>query len=470
DLPTKEQEKLYTAYWRPMELEFSGADESQFDEFVRHYLTIHTGDIPRLDDIYEAFKDHAAAFTNVDETIQSLVVELRQYARRYCAMALGKELDPTLRRAFKDLDQIRADVVYPFLLEVYTDYELGVIDRAELHEIVQMVTAYIFRRAVCRVPTNSLNKTFASFSANIRKDRYVDSVKAQFLSLKSYRSFPTDSEFRESLKTADLYNFRRRSYFLRLLENHGRKETVTIEDYTIEHILPQNENLSKEWREALGADWADLQQRYLHTLGNLTLTGYNSEYSDHPFETKRDMEGGFKDSPLRLNRGLGQLTTWNVDEIEKRAERLAQDAIAVWRRPELPDDVIAEFQQQRAMSDFSIEDHPHLLPPKRRQLFERFSTEALALDPGITRHFLKHYVAFKAEANFVDVVPQKGRLRLNLNIPLEALNDERGLAWDVSTKGHWGNGPTEVGLDEDSDFNYVMGLVRQAFEYQMGGD
>ncbi len=470
DLPTKEQEKVYTAYWRPMELEFSGADESQFDEFVRHYLTINTGDIPRLDDIYEAFKDHAVVNTNADETIQSLVVELRQYARRYCAMALGKEPDPKLRRAFKDLDQIKADVVYPFLLEAYTDYELGVLDRDELHEIVQMVTAYIFRRAVCRIPTNSLNKTFASFSAAIRKDRYVDSVKAHFLSLKSYRSFPTDIEFRASLKTTDLYNFRRRSYFLRLLENHGRKEHVTIEDYTIEHILPQNENLSEEWREALGPDWADLQQKHLHTLGNLTLTGYNSEYSDHSFETKRDMEGGFRDSPLRLNKGLGHLATWNVSEIEKRAERLAEDAIAVWPRPELPDNVIAEFQQQRAASDFSIEDHPHLLPPKRRQLFEQFSNEALALDPGITRHFLKHYVAFKAETNFVDVVPQKGRLRLSLNIPLEALHDERGLAWDVSRKGHWGNGVTEVGLNEESDFNYVIGLVRQAFEYQMGGD
>ena len=103
--------------------------------------------------------------------------------------------------------------------------------------------------------------------------------------MKSYRAFPTDSEFTDGLKTADLYNFKRRSYFLRLLENHGRKEHVTIEDYTIEHILPQNENLSTEWRAALGEDWADVQQKYLHTLGNLTLTGYNSEYSDHPSPT-----------------------------------------------------------------------------------------------------------------------------------------------------------------------------------------
>ncbi len=138
---------------------------------------------------------------------------------------------------------------------------------------------------------------------------------------------------------------------------------MTIEDYTIEHILPQNEKLSTEWREALGEDWQDVQQQYLHTLGNLTLTGYNSEYSDHPFATKRDMEGGFKDSPLRLNKGLGQLETWDANEIQKRAGRLADDALQIWPRPSLPEDVIATFQVQRAQSDFSIEDHPHLLPP-----------------------------------------------------------------------------------------------------------
>lgn len=272
DLPPKQQEKLYSAYWHPMELEFAGAEDGQFDIFVRHYLTIKSGEIPRLADIYDAFKGHAVAFTHGGETIESLVIELRQYARRYCAVALGNETDPVLRRAFKDLDQIKADVVYPFLLDVYTDYDLGTLTRNEVLEIVQIVISYIFRRAVCRIPTNSLNKTFAGFNSVVRKDRYVDSVKAHFIGLKSYRAFPTDAEFRTALESSDLYNFRRRSYFLRMLENYGRKEHVTIEDYTIEHIMPQNENLDEQWRAALGDDWQEVQSKYLHTLGNLTLT------------------------------------------------------------------------------------------------------------------------------------------------------------------------------------------------------
>ena len=119
----------------------------------------------------------------------------------------------------------------------------------------------------------------------------------------------------------DLHNFPRRSYWLRRLENHGRKERVPVGDYTIEHILPQNEHLSAMWREALGPEWQRVQERWLHTLGNLTLTGYNSEYSDRPFKEKRDMQGGFKESPLRLNEGLGALDTWNEATIQMRAKR-----------------------------------------------------------------------------------------------------------------------------------------------------
>ncbi|WP_044496557.1 DUF262 and DUF1524 domain-containing protein [Nesterenkonia massiliensis] len=470
DLPPREQERIYTHIWRPMELEFSTSSEGTFDDFVRHYLTVKTGDIPRLGDIYEAFKSYATARARAGETTESLVSELREYASRYACIALGREQDRKLKQAFTDLEQIRADVVYPLLLTVYTDFEEGTIGTDELYEIVQLVISYIFRRAVCRVPTNSLNKTFATLAGSIRMDRYLESIKAAFLRLRSYRAFPTDDEFLHALKTTDLYNFRRRSYLMRSLENLGRKERVTIEEYTIEHILPQNENLSSHWKESLGEEWERLHQQYLHTLGNLTLTGYNSEYSDHPFPKKRDMRGGFRESPLRLNAGLGQMESWNVEEIERRAERLAHDALTLWPRPVLPETVMAELHEEASTSSVSIEDHPHLLPVRRRQLFEDLSAEILAIDPGITRQFLKYYVAFKAETNFVDVIPQKSRLRLSLNIPLAALNDERNVATDVSGKGRWGNGLVEASLDEETDLNYVLGLIRQAWEYQIGGE
>ena len=135
-------------------------------------------------------------------------------------------------------------------------------------------------------------------------------MKAHFL-FAIHRRFPNDEEFARELKTRDLYNFRNRTYWLRRMENYGRKEPVAVDEYSIEHIMPQTDNLSERWKAISGFEWQRVHETWLHTLGNLTLTGYNSEYSDRPFSEKRDMEGGFKESPLRLNNGLGQLDIWN---------------------------------------------------------------------------------------------------------------------------------------------------------------
>ena len=209
------------------------------------------------------------------------------------------------------------------------------------------------------------------------------------------------------------------------MENYNRKERVPVDEYTIEHIMPQNASLSGEWREALGSEWQQVQGRLLHTLGNLTLTGYNSEYSDRPFSEKRDMQGGFKESPLRLNENLGLLETWNEDNIRQRAERLAARAVQVWACPELPTDMLEAFRVMTSQpSSYTLDAHPHLdLGSPMRPLFDHFRKSVLALDPGISEEFLKLYVAYKAETNFVDVVPQKSRLRLSLNMRFHELHD-----------------------------------------------
>jgi Protein of unknown function (DUF1524) len=174
-----------------------------------------------------------------------------------------------------------------------------------------------------------MNKTFATFGRALKKDRYLESIQAFFLLLPSYRRFPKDEEFKRELKLKDLYNFRSRSYWLRRLENHGRKERVPVDQYSIEHILPQNSNLSEQWQADLGTEWQRVQETWLHTLGNLTLTGYNSEYSDRPFAEKRDMAGGFAQSPLLLNQGSGTLPGWNEETICIRAAKLADKALTV---------------------------------------------------------------------------------------------------------------------------------------------
>ena len=465
------QTQLYEEHWRPMEVAFGQeAYGSHFDGFMRHYLTLKTGEIPNVKAVYEAFKAHARSSQTAAAGVDALIADIHAYAGYYCAMALDQEADKELAQAFRDLRELKVDVAFPFLLELYDDFAHGRLARDDFAHTVRLVEAYVFRRAICAIPTNSLNKTFATFGRALRKERYLESVQAYLLGLPSYRRFPNDEEFKRELAVRDLYNFPRRSYWLRRLENHGRKERVPVDEYTIEHILPQNQNLSSKWRQALGPHWQRVQETWLHTLGNLTLTGYNAEYSDRPFAEKRDMRGGFSESPLRLNEGLGALETWDEAAIQARAQRLADQAAKVWSAPALSAHVVASYRPKTVRAaGYTLDDHPQLADGTPvRLLFEQFRTAVLALDPCVSEEILKVYIAYKAETNFVDVVPQRNRLRLSLNLHFHELHDPKNLAKDVTNIGRWGNGDVEVATSDRQELPYVMGLVRQAFEKQMG--
>jgi uncharacterized protein with ParB-like and HNH nuclease domain len=416
DLPPSHQKHMYDAYWFPMETDFSGSNERLFDEFVRHFLTLKTGQIPRLDDIYEAFKAYADELETDGLSRDDLVIDLNKHAQWFVAIALGKEKRPGLAKRFTEIDQLRASVVYPFLLRLYSDFEGGVLPENDFIEIVDAVISYVFRRTICRIPTNSLNKTFASLGNAIVEEDYVESVWGRLLALATYKRFPTDDEFLDSMRSIDLYHLQRAPYFFRKMENFERKEEVSIADYTIEHILPQNENLSKAWQDALGPDWRSVQERYLHTLGNLTLTGYNPEYSDKPFVEKRDMTGGFKESPLRLNKGLGQLETWNAVTIEARATQLAEEAVKIWTRASYPDSILAKYRGQLtdgAGFDWSL---THLI------------LSAIPDGKWTSYHYL-------AEA--VGTVPQA--IGNHVGWCAQCVNGHRVLTWDgrVADQFHW---------------------------------
>lgn len=468
------QTRLYVNFWRPMEIDFGQeAYGTHFDAFMRHYLTVKTGEIPRLDEVYEAFKNHASSPAATAAGVEALVKDIRDFARHFCAMALGAEPDADLNLAFHDLRELKVDVAYPFLLELYHDYKADGLSKTDLLCSVRLVEAYVFRRAICAIPTNSMNKTFATFTKALKKDRYLESIHAHLLLLPSYRRFPSDEEFHRDVQTRDLYHFRSRSYWLRRLENHGRRERVMVDEYTIEHILPQNPNLSQKWCEALGLEWQRVQQTWLHTLGNLTLTAYNADYSDRAFLEKRDMpdapEKGLKQSPLRLNQGLGVLETWNEDSIKTRAGKLADLAVGVWSAPALQPDILQAYKPQTdTSSEYTIADHPNLVTGPMRPVFEEFRKAVLALDPCVREEFLKLYVAYKAETNFADIVPQVNRLRVSLNMRFADVNDPKGLCRDITDIGRWGNGDVEIGLARLEDLPYVIGIVRQSLELQLG--
>jgi uncharacterized protein with ParB-like and HNH nuclease domain/predicted transport protein len=457
------QTRLYEQYWRPMEVDFGQEEYSEhFDAFMRHYLTVKSGEIPRLDEVYDAFKILARATDTKQAGVEALVKEVRDFARYFCAMALGAETDPELKLAFNDLRELKVDVAYPFLLELYQDFTHGILPKPDFLAAVRLVESYVFRRAICEIPTNSMNKTFGTFTKVVKKDNYLEGIQAHFLSLPSYRRFPGDEEFQRDIQTRDLYKFRSRSYWLRRMENHGRKERVSVEEYTIEHILPQNENLPPAWKAALGPEWERIQQTWLHTLGNLTLTGYNSEYSDRPFPEKRDLAGGFKESPLKLNAGLGAVSQWDETAIKSRAQSLSNSALKVWEAPRLSAEILARHREKPADAAYDLDHYPQLLLGPVRVLFDALRKEVLALDSCVSEDFLKYYIAFKAESSFVIVLPQSNRLKLILFMPPKSICKE------ISRSENWGNGEIKVFLESMDYLPYILGLVRQSLERQLG--
>lgn len=467
------QKRLYEQFWRPMEVAFGQeAYGAHFDAFMRHYLTVKTGEIPNINAVYDAFKEYArvSRVNAIDDKshIDGLVRDIRDYSKYFCAMALNSEPDVDLKLAFHDLRELKVDVAYPFLLELYHDYNNKILIKDEFLKIVRLIESYVFRRAICGIPTNSMNKTFGNFSRSLKKDTYLESVQANFLLLPSYRRFPKDDEFKREIKVKDIYNFRIRSYWLRRLENYGRKEHVNLEDYTIEHVMPQNENLSPEWKSELGDDWEIIHKTYLHTIGNLTLTRYNSEYSDRSFLEKRNMKGGFAESPVILNKEIALKEHWGKEDILSRAETLSTQAVCVWSDPQLDQDILDKYKTKTEKHENRIESYPQLNIEPVKSLFDEFRKQVLALDPCVTETFLFSYVAYKAETNFVDVIPMAKCLRLTLNMAFADINDPKKICKDVSDIGHWGNGDVEVKFSNIEDITYIIGLVRQSFDNQQG--
>lgn len=191
---------------------------------------------------------------------------------------------------------------------------------------------------------------------DIDKDNYSQSYQAHLVLKENYQRMQDNREFGRNFRERDIYNLKgkNKEYIFDKFENWNSKEKTPVETYTIEHIMPQNPNLSNEWRDCLGPNWEEIQKTYLHTIGNLTLTGYNPELSDRPFQEKRDMEGGFKQSAIRLNVYLHELETWNETEIKNRANHLIKEAFKIWKYPEISQDVIDKYDNKK--KETSIDD------------------------------------------------------------------------------------------------------------------
>lgn len=463
-LEPTEQTYVYEHLWRPMELLFVyETQDSVMDRFFRDYLTMKITRIPKQDRVYEEFKLY---HLNCEfSTIRELCQDLLTYAKYYTDMVFKRSSNPALKSLYEDINDLRMEVSYPFLLKVHNDYAEGIISEDDLKLIIRLCISYVFRRSICDIPTNSLNKTFATLKNEIKPDDHVNSIKAFFVMRDGYKEFPDDDKFTAAFESRDIYTMRSRNFILSHLENYGNKAPIIIENYTIEHIMPQNSSLSPEWQQMLGTNWREVQKTYLHTIGNLTLTAYNSEMSDHPFMVKMDMEGGFKESALRLNAYVVKLTEWNEQRIKERASLLADKAKQIWAFPDMTAAELAPYQTVEKLAErYSLETYDTNVFTKT--LFEVLDRRIQNLSPDVKREFKKLYVAYKLDTNFVDIVFQKQRLRISVNMKFSEVIDPNGICRDITGLGRWGNGDVELYMEHTSDVDQIMEIVEQSYRLQ----
>ena len=463
-LEPSEQTYVYEHLWRPMEQLFIYETQGTvMDAFFRHYLTMKLSRIPKQGRVYEEFKLY---HLNCEfGTIRELCQDLLEYAKYYTNIVFKRNTDTDLKKLYEDIIDLRMEVSYPFLLKIHHDCVEGLITSDELKKILKLCISYVLRRAICEIPTNSMNKTFATLKNYIRPDDYLNSVKAFFVMQDTYKEFPDNDKFEGAFESRDIYNMRARNYILSRLENFENKAPIIIENYTIEHIMPQNKNLSSEWQADLGAEWQEVQKKYLHTIGNLTLTAYNSEMSDRPFLEKMDMPGGFKESALRLNKYVVLQNKWNEKHIQERANELLKKAESIWPYPTLITEELAPYQvEEKTVQKYSLETYD--VNAFTRILFESLDKRIMNLSPAVKKEYKKLYVAYKLDTNFVDIVFQKQRLRISINMKFSEINDPNGICKDITGLGRWGNGDVELFMEHQDELDQIMEIVKQSFDAQ----
>lgn len=337
-LPNDQQTKFYEKYWNRIE-SYTDYDVSSF---VRDYLSIKQQSTPNMNSVYPTFKKYVEDAEVAD--IEPLLKDLLEYAKRYAFLIKGGHSDERLNSCIYRLNRLSTSVTRPFLLEVIRLSESGALTADELIEVFHFTESYLFRRAICDLPTNALNKIFLLLHREIIRfdgdeSHYVEKFKYALLSKRERTRFPSDEEFAECMSTRNIYgmNPKNKLYLFERLENSETSEAKDVwghldrGEYSIEHIMPQH--LTAAWIVSLGDNYEAIHTNWLHRLANLTLTAYNSRYSNSPFAEKRDMPHGFKDSGLRINQWVGRKEQWGLPELEERDQLLKNTVIGIWPYP-----------------------------------------------------------------------------------------------------------------------------------------
>ena len=407
-----DQERLYEEYWLKIE-NLVGYDS--LTTFFLDFLNIKVEGFPKEDEAYEVFKKvfEVGYYTN-----ESILQEILHYAGLYHAFTKGdNRYSQEVNNYLSGLYKLNQTTVYLFLYKVFDDFHNQVIDQNMLEKVLRFLLNYSIRRIVCEIPSNSLRGLYKTlynrvFIRSENKMNYYDAVVSFFQQLTSKDALVTEEVFANDLKFNNLY---RKNALCKLLltsiENQG-KEHLYTGNLTIEHIMPQNQNMSTVWQRMLGEDWQMVKDKYLHTIGNLTLTGYNSELGDKPFAEKKEKLAEVHTKIVNLYEDVKNCEVWNSETIERRADRL-----------------IAEIQKL-----FSIEQ-----PATKIVFMDPRYIEYTCEDPENATYKTPNYFVLQGErvnvTNFAEMLRALIERLYSINstlIELMAKNDERIVSWSQS--------------------------------------
>lgn len=434
------QTDWYQRYWQPLESAFGEHYRAMFDSFLRDFLTLELRPFKpfKLDNVYTEFKRWYPAYLNRAENHAQaidLLQRMARFGRYYSKFVIGPAETPVVEMRLARLRQL-VDVAATAVMVLYERlHHNQTLSQAEFCEAIDILESYVFRRSVVGAETRSGGTVFAALAVKISITSPLSSLKARLALMGRSKEFPGDRDFADALTSNDLYHRRTCFYMLARMTNTD-KEKILLDGLTIEHILPQKTDLAAEWQKALGPEWMELRQTWLHRLGNLTLTAFNSEFQAKPFLQKRDRDpGGYANSPVWLNKSLAKLDTWGVKEIEERGQMLANHALSIWQPLLVDETAIQQAELEDAIEASGGKSLKDVMCSENvRQWLLKLSEFTTALGEDVTELPNLRSVVYRMPTWFAELLPRANGIDVRLACEPTQL---AGMATGISSCASW---------------------------------
>ena len=466
-LTEKDQTRLYRDYWGKIEDLFRGSDRV-FSNFIRDYLALRSrsAKLERSDLVYTAFRRAFGGIGQDPDALEALLVDLLRRARQYAAFAVGSGTDERAR-AFAQLRHL-ADVPAILIMRLLEVQEVHkTLPETQLLEALRLIESYLLRRAVIGAQSRGYGLEFAKLAYRIEDTQPLASLKAALARMPAAYAFPEDAEFERALLEGDLYHKRVCKQVLDGLENRDSKEQSDTSAYSIEHIMPQNEKMPEPWRQMLGEGWKGVHQTWLHRLGNLTLTGYNSTYSDKPLAEKQTIEHGFQQSSVRLNQDVRDAPVWTEVQMRARGERLATRALDIWPRLDADTKMIREMEREELKARAASRDLDRVdMTDGAKAMFDTLRARIRADFPEVIEMAETKSVSYHDPEFFLEVIPRKRGLSLLIGIDYNEVDGPDETVRDTANYSFVTNasyqGGVLINLRDGDPLNLAMRVITQA--------